>query len=171
MHFMHPSIGQSELKPKRSIAVRCCNNCNNLTKYELHHVSITCRVHYRYDLDNSVMAIKFALGCVQTMGRCEGRLSPKYVDRIKMTYDPSLPKGHRRNNFRGLCCRVRFFFDYICGVKLKYQSDDTITFSRNLHPSGDGATSANTSTSKSRVMELEAKVEVLQRSIDTSLFI
>jgi len=31
MHFMHLSIGQSEPKPKRSIAVRCCNNCNNLT--------------------------------------------------------------------------------------------------------------------------------------------
>jgi hypothetical protein len=72
--------------------------------------------------------------------------SPKYVDRIKMTYDPSLPKDTAEIIFEGYIVESDFFL-FICGVKLKYQSDDTITLSRNLHPSGDGATSANPSTS------------------------
>jgi hypothetical protein len=72
--------------------------------------------------------------------------SPKYVDRIKMTYDPSLPKDTAEIIFQGYGGFTNL--EYICRVKLKYQSDDTITLSRNLHPSGDGATSANTSTPK-----------------------
>jgi hypothetical protein len=39
-----------------------------LDKYELQHVSINCRVNYRYDLDNSVMAIKFALDAFKQWG-------------------------------------------------------------------------------------------------------
>jgi hypothetical protein len=99
-----------------------------LDKYELNHVSIKCRVHYRYDLDNSVMAIKFALDAFKNWGGVKDD-SPKYVDRIKMTYDPSLPK------------------EAVMAQQAQIQA------------------------LQSRVMELEAKVKVLQRSIDTSLFI
>jgi hypothetical protein len=71
-----------------------------LDKYELNHVSINCRVHYRYDLDNSVMAIKFALDAFKNWGGVKDD-SPKYVDRIKMTYDPSLPKDTAEIIFEG----------------------------------------------------------------------
>jgi hypothetical protein len=97
---MHLSIGQYEPKPKRSIAVRCCNNCNNLTSTSFSTFSINCRVHYRYDLDNSVMAIKFALDAFKQWGGVKDD-SPKYVDRIKMTYDPSLPKDTAEIIFEG----------------------------------------------------------------------
>jgi hypothetical protein len=60
----------------------------------------TCRVHYRYDLDNSVMAIKFALDAFKNWGGVKDD-SPKYVDRIKMTYDPSLPKDTAEIIFEG----------------------------------------------------------------------
>jgi hypothetical protein len=69
-------------------------------KYELAHVEIKCRVHYRYDLDNSVMAIKFALDAFKQWGGVKDD-SPKYVDRIKMTYDPSLPKDTAEITFTG----------------------------------------------------------------------
>jgi hypothetical protein len=71
-----------------------------LDKYELAHVEIKCRVHYRYDLDNSVMAIKFALDAFKQWGGVKDD-SPKYVDRIKMTYDPSLPKDTAEITFTG----------------------------------------------------------------------
>ena len=71
-----------------------------LDKYELAHVEIKCRVHYRYDLDNSVMAIKFALDAFKQWGGVKDD-SPKYVDRIKMTYDPSLPKDTAEITFSG----------------------------------------------------------------------
>jgi hypothetical protein len=69
-------------------------------KYELSHVEIKCRVHYRYDLDNSVMAIKFALDAFKQWGGVKDD-SPKYVDRIKMVYDPSLPKDTAEITFTG----------------------------------------------------------------------
>ena len=71
-----------------------------MDKYELEHVSINCRVNYRYDLDNSVMAIKFALDAFKQWGGVKDD-SPKYVDRIKMTYDPSLPKDTAEIIFEG----------------------------------------------------------------------
>jgi hypothetical protein len=71
-----------------------------LDKYELQHVSIKCRVNYRYDLDNSVMAIKFALDAFKQWGGVKDD-SPKYVDRIKMAYDPSLPKDTAEIIFEG----------------------------------------------------------------------
>jgi hypothetical protein len=79
-----------------------------LDKYELQHVSITCRVHYRYDLDNSVMAIKFALDAFKQWGGVKDD-SPKYVDRIKMTYDPSLPKDTAEIIFEGYVVDSDFF--------------------------------------------------------------
>jgi len=69
-------------------------------KYELDHVSIKCRVNYRYDLDNSVMAIKFALDAFKQWGGVKDD-SPKYVDRIKMYYDQSLPKDSAEITFEG----------------------------------------------------------------------
>jgi hypothetical protein len=46
------------------------------------------------------MAIKFALDAFKNWGGVKDD-SPKYVDRIKMTYDPSLPKDTAEIIFEG----------------------------------------------------------------------
>lgn len=71
-----------------------------MDKHELEHVSIKCRVNYRYDLDNSVMSIKFALDAFKQWGGVKDD-SPKYVDRMKMVYDSSLPKDTAEIIFEG----------------------------------------------------------------------
>ena len=87
-------------KAKEKHCAEVLQQLQQLDKYELAHVEIKCRVHYRYDLDNSVMAIKFALDAFKQWGGVKDD-SPKYVDRIKMTYDPSLPKDTAEITFTG----------------------------------------------------------------------
>ncbi len=87
-------------KAKEKHCGEVLNQLNQFDKYELDHVSIKCRVHYRYDLDNSVMAIKFALDAFKQWGGVKDD-SPKYVDRIKMIYDPSLAKDTAEIIFEG----------------------------------------------------------------------
>ena len=87
-------------KAKEKHCAEVLQQLQQLDKYELAHVEIKCRVHYRYDLDNSVMAIKFALDAFKQWGGVKDD-SPKYVDRIKMTYDPSLPKDTAEITFSG----------------------------------------------------------------------
>ena len=87
-------------KAKEKHCAEVLQQLQQLDKYELAHVEIKCRVHYRYDLDNSVMAIKFALDAFKQWGGVKDD-SPKYVDRIKMTYDPSLPKDTAEIIFEG----------------------------------------------------------------------
>jgi cell division protein FtsB len=60
--------------------------------------------------------------------------------------------------------------DYICRVKLK-TNQMTLSLSQETYTQAVVAQQAQIQALQSRVMELEAKVEVLQRSIDTSLFI
>lgn len=48
-------------------------------------------VNYRYDLDNSIMAIKFATDAFREWGGIPDD-SPKYIKAISINYDPSLPK-------------------------------------------------------------------------------
>jgi hypothetical protein len=69
-------------------------------KYELKNVQIKCKVNYRYDLDNSVMAIKFALDAFKQWGGIKDD-SPKYVNRIKMTHSESIPKDTAEIIFEG----------------------------------------------------------------------
>lgn len=69
-------------------------------KYELKNVQIKCRVNYRYDLDNSVMAIKFALDAFKQWGGIKDD-SPKYVNRIKMTHSDAIPKDTAEIIFEG----------------------------------------------------------------------
>jgi hypothetical protein len=48
-------------------------------------------VNYRYDLDNCIMAIKFATDAFRDWGGIPDD-SPKYIKAISINYDPSLPK-------------------------------------------------------------------------------
>ena len=72
-----------------------------LDKYELHHVSIKCRVNYRYDLDNSVMAIKFALDAFKKWGAIRDD-SPRYVEQIKLVHSQAIAKDTAEIIFEGL---------------------------------------------------------------------
>jgi len=64
-------------------------------------VHITCLVNYRYDVDNSIMAVKFALDAFKKWGAIRDD-SPKYVQQIKMVHDKSITKDTAEITFTGL---------------------------------------------------------------------
>lgn len=47
-------------------------------------------VNYRYDVDNSIMAVKFALDAFRKWGGIKDD-TKAYIPQIKIAYDPSLP--------------------------------------------------------------------------------
>ena len=64
-------------------------------------VHITCLVNYRYDVDNSIMAVKFALDAFKTWGGVKDD-SRTYVQSLKMVHDKSIPKDTAEITFTGL---------------------------------------------------------------------
>ena len=67
----------------------------------IHQVHITCLVNYRYDVDNSIMAVKFALDAFKTWGGVKDD-SRTYVQSLKMVHDKSIPKDTAEITFSGL---------------------------------------------------------------------
>jgi hypothetical protein len=52
---------------------------------------IEARVNYRYDIDNSIMAVKFSLDAVKDWGLIQDD-SPKYVTSVLIVRDKTIPK-------------------------------------------------------------------------------
>jgi hypothetical protein len=63
-------------------------------------VHITCLVNYRYDVDNSIMAVKFALDAFKKWGAIRDD-SPRYVEQIKLVHSQSIPKDTAEIIFEG----------------------------------------------------------------------
>ena len=64
-------------------------------------VHITCLVNYRYDVDNSIMAVKFALDAFKKWGGVKDD-SRKYVKSLKMVHDTTITKDTAEITFTGL---------------------------------------------------------------------
>ena len=64
-------------------------------------VHITCLVNYRYDVDNSIMAVKFALDAFKKWGAIRDD-SPKYVKQIILVHSEAIAKDTAEITFTGL---------------------------------------------------------------------
>ena len=75
-----------------------------LAAYDLQQITdvqILCKVNYRYDIDNAIMAVKFALDAFKTWGGVKDD-SRTYVQSLKMVHDKSIPKDTAEITFTGL---------------------------------------------------------------------
>ena len=67
----------------------------------IHQVHITCLVNYRYDVDNAIMAVKFALDAFKTWGGVKDD-SPKYVQQIILVHSDAIAKDTAEIIFEGV---------------------------------------------------------------------
>ena len=75
-----------------------------LAEYDLEQITdvqILCKVNYRYDIDNAIMAVKFALDTFKTWGGVKDD-SRKYVHSLKLVHDTTIPKDTAEITFTGL---------------------------------------------------------------------
>ena len=75
-----------------------------LAAYDLQQITdvqILCKVNYRYDIDNAIMAVKFALDAFKTWGGVKDD-SRKYVHSLKMVHDTTIPKDTAEIIFSGV---------------------------------------------------------------------
>jgi hypothetical protein len=75
-----------------------------LAEYDLKQITdvqILCKVNYRYDIDNAIMAVKFALDAFKTWGGVKDD-SRKYVNSLKLVHDTTIPKDTAEITFTGL---------------------------------------------------------------------
>ena len=75
-----------------------------LAAYDLQQITdvqILCKVNYRYDIDNAIMAVKFALDAFKTWGGVKDD-SRTYVQSLKMVHDKTIPKDTAEITFTGL---------------------------------------------------------------------
>lgn len=70
-----------------------------LEKVVFQECHIEARVNYRYDIDNSVMAVKFALDAFRDWGGVQDD-SPKFVLSVLIVKDKTLPKDTAKIFFR-----------------------------------------------------------------------
>jgi hypothetical protein len=77
---------------------------SQLEKYDLQEIKdvhIHCKVNYRYDIDNAIMAVKFALDTFKTWGGVKDD-SRKYVHSLKLVHDQSIGKDTAEIIFSGV---------------------------------------------------------------------
>lgn len=67
----------------------------------IQHVYITCKVNYKYDIDNSIMAVKFALDAFRKWGGVQDD-SRAYVRKLSMEHDPEVHPNTAEIYFTGL---------------------------------------------------------------------
>lgn len=75
-----------------------------LEKYDcvpITDVRVVARVNYKYDVDNSIMAIKFGLDALKVYGAIVDD-SRKYVSQIKILYDPTIESNTAKIIFEGV---------------------------------------------------------------------
>ena len=75
-----------------------------LLQYDLEQITdvqILCKVNYRYDIDNAIMAVKFALDAFKTWGGVKDD-SRKYVHSLKLVHDTTIPKDTAEIIFSGV---------------------------------------------------------------------
>ena len=83
-------------------------HCDEITlqlqQYDLQQITdvqILCKVNYRYDIDNAIMAVKFALDAIKTWGGVKDD-SRKYVHSLKLVHDTTIGKDTAEITFSGI---------------------------------------------------------------------
>lgn len=82
----------------------CGEVLDQLQEYDcipITQVHITCLVNYKYDVDNSIMAVKFALDALKKWGAIRDD-SPRYVEQIKLVHSQAIAKDTAQIIFEGL---------------------------------------------------------------------
>jgi hypothetical protein len=77
---------------------------SQLLKYDLEQITdvhIHCKVNYRYDIDNAIMAVKFALDTFKTWGGVKDD-SRKYVHSLKLVHDQTIGINTAEITFTGM---------------------------------------------------------------------
>ena len=75
-----------------------------LEQYDLQQITdvqILCKVNYRYDIDNAIMAVKFALDAFKAWGGVKDD-SRKYVHSLNLVHDTTIPKDTAEITLTGL---------------------------------------------------------------------
>lgn len=88
-------------KAKDKFAAEVSEQLETYDKVVLSTLEVICKSNYRYDLDNSILAVKFALDAFRRWGGIEDD-STKFLTKIKMEHDPDLEKGTAKIKFAGI---------------------------------------------------------------------
>ena len=88
-------------KAKDKFAAEVDEQLNTYDKVVLKTLNVRCSSNYRYDLDNSILAVKFALDAFRRWGGIEDD-STKFLDKITMVHDPDVEKSTAKITLTGL---------------------------------------------------------------------
>jgi hypothetical protein len=88
-------------KAKDKFAAEVSEQLDTYDKVVLKTLNVRCASNYRYDLDNSILAVKFALDAFRRWGGIEDD-STKFLDKITMVHDPDLEKSTAKITLTGL---------------------------------------------------------------------
>jgi hypothetical protein len=91
----------ARVKAKELISREVMSQLDKYDLQEIKDVHIHCKVNYRYDIDNAIMAVKFALDAFKTWGGVKDD-SRKYVHSLKLVHDQSIGINTAEINFTGL---------------------------------------------------------------------
>lgn len=88
-------------KAKDKFAAEVSEQLDTYDKVVLKTLNVRCASNYRYDLDNSILAVKFALDAFRRWGGIEDD-STKFLDKITMVHDPDVEKSTAKITLTGL---------------------------------------------------------------------
>lgn len=74
---------------------------NQFDPVQFQEIKVKAEVNYRYDVDNSIMAVKFALDAFKEWGGIEDD-SSRYVRGVTIIFNPDLPKDTSKISFISL---------------------------------------------------------------------
>jgi hypothetical protein len=91
----------ARVKAKELVSKEVMSQLEKYDLQEIKDVHIHCKVNYRYDIDNAIMAVKFALDTFKTWGGVKDD-SRKYVHSLKLVHDQSIGINTAEITFTGL---------------------------------------------------------------------
>lgn len=87
-------------KFKDEFRTEVLNQLEQSDPFQFETCSVHMRSNYRYDVDNTIMGVKFALDALRHWGGIPDD-TPKYVRRITLEHDPDLEKNTALITFKG----------------------------------------------------------------------
>ena len=91
----------ARVKAKELVSKEVMSQLDKYDLQEIKDVHIHCKVNYRYDIDNAIMAVKFALDAFRKWGGAKDD-SRAYVRKLKMEHDNEIHPDTAEITFTGL---------------------------------------------------------------------
>lgn len=85
-------------KAKDTFKAEILEQLNEMDKIQFQKIHIKAEVNYRYDLDNSIMAVKFALDAFKEWGGIPDD-TKEHFGQLTLIYNSDLPKDQARISF------------------------------------------------------------------------